>query len=346
MQNETNEITIGEITTKVANASTDFEMSNTDLKRKYLLWNIEAFNIIASSINVSKGSFGTGYPFYALNDSLEGTLPIIEEQKRYNRQLIVDGRPLHDVRWLCKNCIGTKYFSMPDLKQICTPCPNVPKVLKPRKLINRLPDLDMWIVVEDGCSEDVQEELIMKLSKYGITSSDIDPIKSIDDVYKISQNIKENIMPKIHLPMDAHIMEYTEIKRLIEQVPDILNDAKEHNSIPYLPIHPVSYRKMWQHDDAAYNYIYDFLSAFTSFNFEPKLQEALNNSRARIANEHTPEELFDFLLKSATDANFRRFQSHDLEKIFYERISTWKSLKNKNTEHSNKKPDDNDEPEL
>ena len=70
MQNETNEITIGEITTKVANASTDFEMSNTDLKRKYLLWNIEAFNIIASSINVSKGSFGTGYPFYALNDSL------------------------------------------------------------------------------------------------------------------------------------------------------------------------------------------------------------------------------------------------------------------------------------
>lgn len=25
--------------------------------------------------------------------------------------------------------------------------------LKPRKIINRLPDLDMWLVCEDGCVE-------------------------------------------------------------------------------------------------------------------------------------------------------------------------------------------------
>ena len=49
MKDENKEITIGEITSKVANSSTDFETSNTDLKRKYLIWNIEAFNLIASS---------------------------------------------------------------------------------------------------------------------------------------------------------------------------------------------------------------------------------------------------------------------------------------------------------
>lgn len=350
MKDENKEITIGEITSKVANSSTDFETSNTDLKRKYLIWNIEAFNLIASSIDVSKGSFGTGYPFYALDKNLEGTLPVIEEQKRYNRQLIIDGRPLHDVRWLCENCLKTRYFSMPDLKQICNPCPNVPKILKPRKLINRLPDLDMWIVVEDGHSEEVQEELLEKFSKYGIASSDIDPIKSIDDVYRIAQNLKSNTMPGLHLPMDAHIMEYSKLKEIIEQVPDILNDAKNNNTIPYLPIHPISYRKMWQYDDEAYNYIYDFLSAFTSFNFDQELQETLDNSRLRVVNEHTPEELFDFLLKSATQANFRRFQSHELEKLFYKRISDWKSLKNKQIEQNEQLVqhdlDNNDEHDL
>ena len=346
MNNKTKEITIGEITTKVANSSTDFEISNTDLKRRYLLWNIEAFNIIASSISKCKGSFGTGYPFYALDENLEGTLPIIEEQKRYNRQLIADGRTLHDVRWLCENCIRTKYFPMPNLKKICNPCPNVPKNLKPRKIINRLPDLDMWIVIEDGYSEEVQEELIIKLSKYGITSSDIDPLKSINDVYKISQNIKGNTMPEIYLPMDAHIIEYSELKKLIKQVPHILNYARENNEQPYLPIQPISYRKMWQYDEDAYNYIFDFLASFTPFNFESKLQKALDNSRLELIIRYTPQELFEFLLAS-TEVGFRRFQSNELEKLFYKRMNSWKSLVEKNIEQVNKQiPDSNDGHEL
>lgn len=69
------DITIGELTQTVANASTDFEKSNTDLKRKYLIWNIDVFNAVASRVSVSKGSFGTGYPFYALAKDLNGILP-------------------------------------------------------------------------------------------------------------------------------------------------------------------------------------------------------------------------------------------------------------------------------
>lgn len=69
--------TIESITRRVEGASTDFEKTNTDLKRRYLLWNIESFKIIASRVTGSKGSFGTGYPFYALDENMEGTLPII-----------------------------------------------------------------------------------------------------------------------------------------------------------------------------------------------------------------------------------------------------------------------------
>lgn len=77
--------TVKSLTERVEKASTDFEKNNSEIKRKYLIWNIEVFNKIASLVSVGKCSFGTGYPFYALDGNLEGKLPIIEEQIRYNR---------------------------------------------------------------------------------------------------------------------------------------------------------------------------------------------------------------------------------------------------------------------
>ena len=97
------EITVKGITEKVEQASTTFEKTNTDLKRRYILWNIEVFNKIASLVNVGRGSFGTGYPFYALDENLEGTLPIIQEQIRYNRQLVRDGETVQKSIWKCKS---------------------------------------------------------------------------------------------------------------------------------------------------------------------------------------------------------------------------------------------------
>lgn len=64
------ERTIKKVVEKVERASTTFEKANTELKRKYLKWNIEVFNIIAASVSVSRGSFGTGYPFYVLDKDL------------------------------------------------------------------------------------------------------------------------------------------------------------------------------------------------------------------------------------------------------------------------------------
>lgn len=112
--------------------------------------------------------------------------------------------------------------------------------------------------------------------------------------------------------------------KLIEKVPDELQQAKKSGRKPYLPIRPKSFRKEWQYDDEAYNFIYDYLSAFTAFNFPPSLEEPLKASRARVIEENTPEELFGFLMQSATPANFRRFQSYELERIFLKRVADWK----------------------
>ena len=141
---------------------------------------------------------------------------------------------------------------MPDLKTICKPCPNVPDLLKPRKLINRLPDLDMWVVCEDGKVEETQKELIILLDNYNMRTSDVNPILTIDDISSISRELKNGIMPEIFLPIDTHIIEYSKIKELIEKVPDIFSQAKREKIQPYLPIHPKSYRKQWQYDDEAY----------------------------------------------------------------------------------------------
>lgn len=321
--------TIKNLTERVETASTEFEMNNTELKRKYLIWNISIFNKLASKVSVSKGTFGTGYPFYALDENLQGKLPIIQEQIRYNRQLVRDGRPIQKSIWLCKNCLEKEYSNMPDLKKICKPCPNMLDKLKPRKIINRLPDIDMWLICEDGKTKQAEEEFTILLQKYKMDTSDLDPLLSIENVSKIANLLKNGEMPKIFLPLDAHIIEYSKLKELIEKVPRTLQETKEKEIVPYLPIQPRSYRKKWQYDDEAYNFICDYLSSFTPFEIPEGLRASVDNSRKKVASEFTSEELFGVLLDSATKSSFRRFQSVELKEIFMNKVDKWKRIQNK-----------------
>ena len=319
-----NDVTVKQVVNIVEKASTDFEKENSELKRKYLVWNIETFNFLASKVSVGLGSFGTGYPFYALDERMQGKLPIIHEQVRYNRQLVKDGEGVKNSIWKCKSCLKQNYKNMPDLKTICKPCPNMINELKPRKIINRLPDLDMWVICKDGCVEVAQEEIRELLNEIGMNTSDVDPISSINDVHRIASQIKNKEFSRIFLPIDAHIIEYSKIKKLIEQVPDEIQKAKKEGRKPYLPIHPKSYRKDWQYDDEAYNFIYDYLSAFTGFNFTMQMEKSLINSRIRVAKENKNEELLDYLFKSATPSNLRRFQTLELENYFNKKINNWR----------------------
>lgn len=309
-----------------ANASTQYEKNNTDLKRRYLIKNIQEFNSIVSQINASLGTFGTGYPFYILNKELNGNLPVIQEQIRYNKELITRAKTTPTKRWTCAECLTEKQRIMPDLKRICKPCPNMDKELKPRKVINRLPDIDMWVICVDGRVEEAQEQLAKLLTQHKIFTSDVNPLKTLTDMNEIVQNIKDGIMPEKFLPIDAHIMEYSEMQKLILQVPDVLLEAKNNKKIPYLPIHPTSYRKTWQYDDEAYNFISDFLASFTEFNIPSQLEQQIQSTRKALINQFTSYELYEILLKSTNDANRRRFGEQALRKSFFNRIESWKGI--------------------
>ncbi len=216
------------------------------------------------------------------------------------------------------------YELMPDLKTICKPCPNMLDTLKPRKIINRLPDLNMWLVCKEETVKQAQEELTDLLDKYNMRTSDIDPLKSLDDVVKVATSLKDGKFPRIFLPIDTHIVDVSTLKALIEQVPNELQKAKEEERKPYLPIQPISLRKKWQYEDEAYNFILDFLLSFTDFNFVGSLEKSLKESRAKILEQNTPEELLECLQKIASPATFRRIQEQKIEETFLKKVANWR----------------------
>ena len=310
---------------KSVEASTIFELNNTELKRLYILENIKKFNAIREKDEISNisGTFGTGYPFYALDSNLEGHLPIIKEQLRYNNELLKRIKESNKIIWECGKCLEEQGEKLPDLKQICKPCPRIDGELKPRKIINRLPDIDMWMVTPKDSVEQVKEKMITEFAKLDLYPSDIDPVRTMQDVIEIGDYIKHGNMPSKNLPLDAHIIDKETLISLIESVPKTLNESVSENT-PYLPIQPQSYRKKWQYDDEAYNFIYDFLSAFTPFNCDRDIMEALIDSREKVARDFTNDELFKFLYAAATEANKRRFESKSLRRVFNERVETWR----------------------
>ena len=313
---------MGNICIDVVKISNKFENCNNDLKKKYLGNNVRDIVKIMETVSGYCGLFGTGYPFYAMEGrNWNVDLPIIEEQIRYNNELLmeVDNKNI----WQCQRCLIINGFMMPDLKQICKPCPMVKSTLKPRKVINRLPDIDLWMVCEDDKVELAKKELKDKFDDFGMYTSDVNPIKTIKDVNKIVTDLENGILPNLYLPLDVHIIEYSKLYQLVGIVPFVLFDSKDKNVSPYLPIHPHSLRKVWQYDDTAYNFILDFLYSFTILDMDVKLINKIQNVRETIKKIFTEEEIYSLFHAVASDVVERRFQNVTLQERFKRRIRKW-----------------------
>lgn len=311
------------ICNKAAEMSSDFERNNSELKRLYYIRNILLYNEVVAKVEGNCGTFGTGYPFTALKSDLTGELPVLSEQIRYNDELIDAANKSKYTSWNCSVCLSQNGHIMPDLKQICKPCTRMEDELKPRKVLNRLPDIDMWMVCKEGSVAEAKEQLIEAFNSNNLKPNDTNPVQTIFDLLEISEDLKKEIMPKKLLPLDAHIIGYDKIASLIELVPFTLKQAKLNDEIPYLPIHPESYRKSWQYDDTAYNFIYDYLSAFTEFNFDGNLKQLLCETRNAIANGYSFEELYGYFVSTGTPGNRRRNSTMVMKDRFKERVDSW-----------------------
>ena len=307
---------------KAASASTRFEKLNNNLKREYLIQNINLINMIMSYTPGYCGSFGTGYPFYVLDENLEGQLPVIAEQIRYNDELVADASDINC--WACEKCLATRGSSMPDLKSVCKPCPQVKDSIKPRKVINRLPDIDMWMICVDGKVEEAKATLVELFNNYGMHTSDVDPVRTIDEVESIVSDLEAGKMPTRMLPLDIHIIEYSKFASLLDEIPYTLVFAKEEGKTPYLPIHPISLRKTWQYDDEAYNFALDFLLSITPFRWEKNLDRKLEFAKSIIGQKFSMDDLKSMLMAVAADSVKRRFEAPELPKRYEKRMESWK----------------------
>lgn len=302
-----------------------YEFVDNIIKRKYLLENIKLYNRLASKIAKTKGTFGTGYPFLATDKDFSEELPVIDEQIRYNKELIDQALTAYKKEWQCAHCLENNLANMPDLKTICKPCPNVPNELKPRKVLNRLPDMDLWVVCDRENQDYVASALSSEFEKAGLYTSDNFPLRTIHDLEEIVTNLENGIMPQTMLPLDSHIIDYETLEYLISRVPQALEEAQAKDTIPYLPIHPLSYRKTWQYDDTSYNFIYDYLSSFTAYNFDNNLSNLLSQTRREIASSYHIEELYYYLLACGPKEAKARYQTLALKKRFESRIESWKN---------------------
>jgi len=173
-------------------------------------------------------------------------------------------------------------------------------------------------------TKELQEIWIKLYKENNIQPSDINPLKTIKDIEEITRDLKNGKMPKKFIPIDSHIIDSKTLYELIEKTPDVLKKSIDSKTIPYLPIHPLSYRKKWQYDDTAYNFVHDFLSSLTEYNFEGRLKTILKETRKYIADTYSMEQLYDILITSGPESVKRRHKTLELKQCFEERINSWK----------------------
>ncbi len=313
---------------EVVESSNKFEennFKNKDLKKMYIKKNIDIINSVMEHTTGYRGSFGTGYPFYAIDSDFKEDLPVIKEQIRYNEELRTTILNAKLKKWPCESCLPVNGPYMEDLKQICIPCPRLEKELKPRKVINRLPDIDMWMVCEDTKVEEAKKELKETFDQLGMHTSDVNPIQTFKEFKEIITDLEDGKMPIKMLPLDVHVVKYSELSNLLDQVPFTILNSSNLGEVPYLPILPDSLRKKWQKDDEAYNFTLNFLYSMTDFNFEEILKQRLDYTRNLVARQLTEEKSMEMLDLVSPDSVKRRFENKTLKKSYKRRINSWKN---------------------
>jgi len=284
----------------------------------------KAFVDTAQTISTYRGAFETGYPCYVLGPNFEGNLSIVYEQLRYNEELRKAGENNNEP-WTCPSCCKTNDGYMRDLKNVCYPCSSVDNAVKPRKLMNRLPDMDLWFICENGKLNETSSVLSEKLQRINMFPSDIDIKGTIEVIKSINDSLERNETPRCFLPIDAHIIEYDKLLSCIIGVPKNIEDNLRVGKAPYIPIAPLSLRKEWQYDDHAYNFVLDFLFSFSEWELEPEMEKVLKDSRKQITDTFTTEQIQKIIRMVSGEANKRRIDSSQaIREKTAKRINSWR----------------------
>ena len=160
----------------------------------------------------------------------------------------------------------------------------------------------MWMICEDDKISLESKQLAYVFDDLGMCTSDVDPVKSIHDVYEIATSLDKGIMPSKKLPLDVHIIEYSKVEELLNKIVPTFIKATSNSIAPYLAIHPLSLRKKWQYDDVAYNFAFDYLFSLTPFSWEDDLNNKLMKSRFELRSLFSENDLIEIFDLVASDS--------------------------------------------
>lgn len=255
-----------------------------------------------------QSSFGTGYPFYAIDS--KGRPVQIDEISNFLSDVetnIDADKSTNPHGWPCPAC--QKANNLPDVKTSCKPC-NLVK-LKPREVFRSLPDLDIWVVTDLPGTES-EEILQSNATKNGYIQSDINMRLSLAKTALALHQIRSNSSIKEKVPLDVHLVATPIIIRCLDMVANGADDVQ---------IDTRSLHAKWE--DTTFNFLFDLILSLTMVHDQTGIiTEALHNTRIKLKNSHSEQSLMKIIAENST-RGVKILQTKAARIALKDRISQW-----------------------
>jgi len=249
---------------------------------------------------------GWGYPFYAKNK--EGFFKVDEINNFITGGIQnISQKNVKTKNWICPGC-QTKN-KLTDLISVCKNCSLVGEEIKPRKILATIPDLDMLLILKD-VNEAILEKVKNILHFTGYKQSDISIKDSFRNTKKVLEDLKNNKESTSKLPVDLHVLTYTQFIDIISQ---ITKGEKSRIKCPALHM-------IWEKHDL--QIWFDFVFSMQEIDVTPELREVLLKSRKELKGYWGEDKLVD-AIKNYYPRIQRIFQTKEVEIALRDKIKKW-----------------------
>lgn len=295
--------------------ATAFNEDERSHKGEYLRQQFHDFELAVRQTPGYLGVFGTGYPFYAWNES--GGVHAVDEISRFTTSYLskIEADEARSIgMWPCAACQCGN--GLPDLKTYCRPCENV--TYKPRDLFKALPDVDLWVVT-DEITQEREEQIEASVRQVGFYTSDENIKGALDTTVGVMQGIANGEIPRERLPADLHIISKVQLLKAIRSVPQELLRTDTPGNIP---VSPRSLHMAWEDPDEPYDFLKDFLFSLTPSGWQDaELVAELNYSR-RIAHVALNGNVADRVAALAPK-EARQLETPGVRQLLEARVANW-----------------------
>lgn len=269
---------------------------------------VDVANIL-SGINGVLSVFSLGFPFYAI-DSKGNQIAINEIDSFLEgiQNLIRSDEEKNPSGWECPSC--QRVNLLPNINGFCKPCDKT--VLKPRKIISAIPDLDVVALVEQpNC--DTETEMRERLRENGYLQSDIDIYGSIIGTREAMSSFNQGRRTDYKIPIDLHIWSREDFNRGTDRLCWGETEVK---------IATRSLHEGWV--DNELNFLFDFSFSLTPFWVrDPDTDDKLRSTRRNLSRRYGNAEIVKIIGEVSPRAD-RLMKCQSVKTVFLEKIEGWR----------------------